>query len=578
MFRKLLLAAGLWLTAALVAPGAYARVEYFTINDYHSDITVEPNGRIEVVENIRLTFDTPRHGIFRDIPVRYVTDRGDHYETPLSVLSVTDGQGNDRTYDVSRDGSVKRIKIGDADKFVSGEQVYVIKYRVERMVTFFKDHDELFWNVTGNDWKAPIEAVSATITLKTEKAVTQPQGACYTGRYGSRESACTYSFSGNTARFECSRPLDAGEGFTVVFGFDRGLIAEPTGWQKFWWAVDLRNNWAAVIPLITLVWMFSAWWRRGRDPRTGESVAVQYEPPKMGGRSMNAAEVGVLIDESLDQRDISGAIIGLASQGYVKIQEGETERVLFSSTDYILTKLKPADDQLSQFERHLLSDLFEDGNEVRVSALSGKFYSHITDLRDELYDGLTDQRLFVRNPLKVRSTYTAMAFVVGVVTAVLSFFTATTVPLVGWGSGLLAGGIVALFGRIMPARTRQGVHIRQLIRGFQEFMMRADKDRLERMGADLFYKYLPYAIALNVTDQWAHAFAGLSLQPPNWYVPMSGYTMFNPVLFSHQISAGAGRIGNAAFSAPRGSGLSGGGGGGGGFSGGGGGGGGGGSW
>jgi len=93
----------------------------------------------------------------------------------------------------------------------------------------------------------------------------------------------------------------------------------------------------------------------------------------------------------------------------------------------------------------------------------------------------------------------------------------------------------------------------------------------------LFSKFLPYAIALDVTKNWAKAFEGVYQEKPDWYVPHGGIGVFHPYMFSTAVSSMAANVGSAMFSAPRGSG-SGGGGFGGGFSGGGFGGGGGGSW
>ena len=115
--------------------------------------------------------------------------------------------------------------------------------------------------------------------------------------------------------------------------------------------------------------------------------------------------------------------------------------------------------------------------------------------------------------------------------------------------------------------------------GFQEFLNRAEKDRLERMGdSSLFSRYLPYAMALGVADNWAKAFDGIFQEQPDWYVSPTGMGMFNAHVFSSSISSMASSVGSAMFSAPRSSGSGGGGFGGGGFSGGGFGGGGGGSW
>jgi uncharacterized membrane protein len=133
----------------------------------------------------------------------------------------------------------------------------------------------------------------------------------------------------------------------------------------------------------------------------------------------------------------------------------------------------------------------------------------------------------------------------------------------------------------MPAKTRTGSAAYVDILGFREFMSRAEKDRLERMkDKDLFSKFLPYAIALDVVDNWAKAFEGIYQEAPAWYTSPTGFRTFHPYTFSRSINAATSSLGSAMFSAPRGSGISGSGGGfsGGGFSGGGFGGGGGGSW
>jgi uncharacterized membrane protein len=132
----------------------------------------------------------------------------------------------------------------------------------------------------------------------------------------------------------------------------------------------------------------------------------------------------------------------------------------------------------------------------------------------------------------------------------------------------------------MPAKTKAGASAYMDALGFQEFMRRAEKDQLERMkDNDLFSKFLPYAIALDVVDNWAKAFEGIFQQQPQWYVSQSGFRTFSPYNFSRSLNSATSSLASAMYSAPRGSGISGGGGfSGGGSSGGGFGGGGGGSW
>jgi len=201
-------------------------------------------------------------------------------------------------------------------------------------------------------------------------------------------------------------------------------------------------------------------------------------------------------------------------------------------------------------------------------------------LKKVLYRELIRKKYFLVNPEKVRNLYAIIGIIIMVISGFLFSFLNPYSVGKSFFAGLLTGLPILAFARIMPAKTRAGATAYMDILGFQEFMNRAEKDRLERMGdKNLFSKFLPYAIALDVTDNWAKAFEGIYQEPPQWYVSPVGFRTFNPYLFSHSINSMTSNLGSAMFSAPRGSGGTGGGGfGGGGFSGGGFGGGGGRSW
>jgi uncharacterized membrane protein len=577
--------AGLLLLILLLGLSGSALAQYFTINDYRADITVNKDGTIDVTETIKVAFDESRHGIFREIPFKYRTDLGKTYRTPIKVYSVKDDQGNEWKYQVHKEGSVVNIRIGDAKRYVDGLQTYVISYRVENALLYFDDHDELYWNVTGNYWQAPINQASAVVTLNGVAKIANPQTACYTGDYGSNEKDCTFEPFANGARFATSRNLRTGEGLSVVLGWEKGLVAAPTAWQKFLWDINLAENWVFVLPFISFIFLFMRWFRFGRDPKVRESVVAMYEPPKYDNKPLIAAEVGTLIDESFDLRDITASIIGLAVKGYIKIDEQKKEGLIFDKTDYTLIKIKDEDNDLGPFEKELLKALFIDGgSEIEVSKLKNKFYLRLPILKELAYDSLVKKKYFDISPEKTKTKYAMMGIFIMIVGVVLSFLISADAPVKNIIALALTGMPFILFASAMPAKTSEGALANIHIRGFQEFMTRADKDRLERMGPkEIFYKYLPYAIALGVVDQWSKAFEGMTLEPPQWYGgyhPGMGMMMFSPVHFSNSLTAATSSLGSAIFSAPRGSGSGGRGGGfgGGGFSGGGHGGGGGGSW
>jgi len=534
-----------------------------------------------VKETIDVEFHQSRHGIYREIPFQYRDEFGKTITTPVRVLSVTDESGKAWKYQVTKTGPVINIRIGDSKRYVKGNQTYVITYEVENVILFFDDHDELYWNVTGNYWKAPIKEASATVSLITKKKSKNLMVAGYEGGYGSKEE-CGFEVYDNSGKFFTKRSLKMGEGLTIAFGWDKGLVSPPSSCKKFLWAMNIAENWVFLLPIFSFLYMTNRWYQKGRDPRVRESVAVMYEPPKFDNQPLTPAEVGMLIDEKLDPRDITSTIVGLAVKGYLKIEETKKEGLIFNKMDYYLKKVKNHDPSLNLFEIELMKALFPAALPgTLISDLKNKFYTNLDVLRKILDGELIRKKYFLSSPEKVKNSYLVAGILVFVFSVLAFVF---LIPNPGWKgiiAGILTGIPVLAFAKFMPVKTRMGAMAYMDILGFQEFMNRAEKDRLERMGdMNLFSKFLPYAIALDVADNWAKAFEGIYQDPPDWYVSPGGFRTFSPYAFTHSLNSVTSDLSSAMFSAPRGSGGGGGGGGfgGGGSSGGGFGGGGGGSW
>ncbi len=344
----------LFLLALLASP---ARGQDFTISTFHADIVINDDSSFTVKETLEVEFHRPKHGIYREIPFSYTDDLGSSTVTPMEILSVTDTGGRKWKTTVDNRNNVVHIRIGDKDKYVSGSQTYVIEYKVENALLFFDDHDELYWNVTGNYWNAPIKDASASVMLASKSRSAKLWASCYTGAYRSRESMCRYETFGTSAEFFLKKSLNPREGFTVAFGWDKGLVAPPSEWKML--LRRIKENWSFVLPVLSLLFMMNLWRKTGRDPRVRESVTVTYEPPKVGDRPLSPSEVGAIVDEKLDPRDITSSIVGLAVKGYIKIEETKREGLIFDSTDYYLTKLKEPDAELTSFERELMGSTFK---------------------------------------------------------------------------------------------------------------------------------------------------------------------------------------------------------------------------
>ncbi len=557
-----------------------ASAQDFTINDFDAFIAIDQDSSFTVKETLTVEFHRPRHGIYRDIPYRYTDSTGGIITTPTDILSVTDENSTPVKYSIIRQGNTIRVRIGDAKKYVSGVQKYEIFYKVENAILFFDDHDELYWNVTGNEWNASIKRARCMISLAG--AVTKEHWAsCYTGRKASRESACRNIPGENFIEFITTKPLQAEEGLTIAYGWDKGIVSSPTSLRKFLWSLNLKQNWVFILPVISFIIMLFIWMQTGRDPRVRESITVMYSPPEYLKVPLTPAEVGTMVDEKLDPRDITATIVGLAVKGYIKIEETKEEGIIFDKTDYYLKKTKDADASLTMFEQQLMLDVFGSMPGKMISELKNTFYKNLPTLKSSLYKELLRKKYFNTNPEHVVVTYSVIAIAVGFATAfgLVTLLEDSLGEIRTIASGVLTGLTVLCFAKFMPAKTREGSAVYMQILGFQEFMNRAERDQLQRIkDQNLFSNFFPYALALDVADNWAKAFEGIYQEPPDWYISPGGMRTFNPVSFNHSMHSAMTDMSSAMYSAPRGSGAGGSGSSGGGSSGGGFGGGGGGSW
>ena len=446
-----------------------------------------------------------------------------------------------------------------------------VVYTVSNGLRFFEDYDELYWNVTGDEWEVPIRRATAEVFLPD--GVTGLRAAAFTGGYGSRQSAATVEEVPGGFRFETTQALSFKEGLTVAVGWDPGVVARPTWWEhlgRFIWA-----NWPLVLPVLSLFGMWKLWSVRGKDPAL-RPIVPQYEPPK----GMAPAEVGTLIDNSPDMRDITATIVDLAVRGFLRIEEREPEGLLkaFKKNDYrfVLLKQEREWSDLHEHEIELLEGLFKSGDTVLLSDLQHQFYKVIPRIKSGIFSRLMDARYYDHRPDKMLAGWLVFGILViglGVPAGGALAKALTMSPASSMLGVALSGVPIVIFGIFMPARTVQGTRKLEEVLGFQEFLDKVESDRFKRMieSPEQFEAYLPYAMALQVDEQWAKAFEGMYAEgaSPHWYVGTRPGFHFRPGLFVANLNTMTKAAATTMASQPRSSGGSSFGGGGGGFSGGG---------
>jgi len=578
--------------SAVALSGAAAHAdEGWVITSFHSDIRIAPDATVIVQEDIRVDFGSQQHhGIFRTIPVRYrYDDTHDRYYT-LEVRGVTDGSTPLlHTDSVASDNEV--IKIGDPGVLVSGQHRYVITYAVFGVLNSYSDHDELFWNVDGALWPVPKQSVSATVHLPSPAF---QKAACYQGPPGSTQ-ACQSSGAGVLANYASTRALASGEEMSVVTALTKSTLIIPPpmleprlrSFPQDAFDVNPLTVGVALLVLVAgigfVVWN---WLTHGRDrayltqyyltndPKehaaplvSGQPVVVEFEPPQ----NLRPAELGLILDERADPKDLTATIVDLAVRGFLTIAEVPGKK------DWVLTQARNWDPaEIMPYENTILAGLFAGRQQVTLSDLRGTFTVELRTAERQMYQDAMSHKWFSSSPQQSRAAWGCLGI------GLLSAGIAATIFLglqLGWGligvAVVIVGIVMTISFPFMTQRTAAGRDLLQHTLGFRLYMTTAEKYRQQFAAkAEIFTQLLPYAIVFGTVTLWAKAFEGIDTSANNnWYV---GPGPFQAGFLAGSLQSMNSSISSAIAFTPSGGSASGFGGGG--FSGGGGGGGGGGSW
>lgn len=538
------------------------------IISYHSDIDIALDGSMLVTETLRVRAEgiDIRRGIYRDFPTDYRDRLGNHYVVAFDVLGIT-RDGLSEPWRSERIGNGVRVYIGDENTLLQpGEYTYLIRYSTDRQLGFFDDHDELYWNVTGNGWGFSILNASAIVNLPIDVPASDMSLTAFTGYEGSTQQNYTGSLQDGSAAFSITQTLAPREGLSIVVTWPKGIIAEPTAVQQAGYLLlDNRGLLLMLLAfLLSLAYLYKSWTHVGRDPEAG-TVFPHYQPPK----GYSPASTRYISKMGYDNKAFSAAIINLAVKGYLTISK--------IGDEYTLSK-EESDNPLAAGEKILLTTLFNEEDTIaldpeNLTTISKAKKAHSSALKNDYNKIYFNLNSFVLLPSLIG---TLILFGIVAITGGLT-------PMAGVLFVLTEALHVAFF-FLMRAPSIKGRRLLDKLEGFKLYLEVAEQDDLNLKNPpdrtpELFERYLPFALALGVEQAWAEqfteVFAKLEIEQGRSYHPVwygGAFHRNNIGEFTTDIGANFNTAISAATTAPGSSS------GGGGFSGGGGGGGGGGGW
>lgn len=549
------------------------------IISFHSDITVNSDASINVLETIQVYADGDKikRGIYRE------------FAEPFPVTRI-ERNGRPENHHFGLDNGKRQLYFGSEDVILSpGVYTYTLEYHVVREIRDIDTHDEVYWNVTGNEWDFTIESASARVILPNGINANELGLEAYTGGMGAKGQDYIAEINPNgEASYQSTRPLIAGEGLTIVTTFPKGFVKHPPLYSRIVPRSFLMGgSWVALIsPLLLLVYFTVAWMMVGRDPVKGRILPVEHPP-----RELSAAACHYIQNMAYDQKAFTVTLISMAIKGAMQIKT-YTEKVnkIVPQAKYSISRIEEGEAALNAEEAQVYDALFADKDELMLSQSNQKYFAAgqkaLWDTlkstygtgyfnRNGRYFGvgllLMYALLFRSGYLYGASTFWVSIFLtlwlsawtVGVIALWLASFgfarksnlpAAIALAVVAmffslfevFGIGMLIGLVslpfaIALlidtvllyvFARLIKAPTRKGRVILDQLEGFRAFLRGEGQHRFakgaEESFEEVYERYLPYAMVVGEEQDWSNAFESALTQStrkdrtqvhytPTWY-------------------------------------------------------------
>ncbi len=553
------------------------------ILNFDSYIIVNKNASIDVTENITVHTNQDRilHGIVRRLPMRYVDSYGITRHTRYLLQQILLGQ-QPVTYHTEISNNQFAIYMGKLDTLLApGDYTYTIQYHVNNAVNFLKDADELYWNITGNEWDFPILKIQTIVQLPEGANISHYAG--YTGKVAAKEQDFkVIELAKNKFEFVSIRPFAPGAGFTIAVSWPKGFIIQPTWKQKV--KIEIEENRGNYIALeitgILLIYFLLIWFYFSRHPKK-ETIIPLSEPPQ----NLSPAAMRYIINMGVDSKTFSAAVVSMAAKGALTIdnqkgvftlyeksrtaplaaEEQNAFNALFKNSQSV-TLISGASETVKLTEINLYKSLIQQFKKLyfvtnfiymvpaiilsllalisTISVFSSQIIQNLFSmiilaiftvvavyLLRKAWPNITTAYYFpsastIKHALS--SSLFAIIFTAAVVIGLIMMVASNSIFSVALLLLLVALNLI--FRSLLKAPTKTGQTIMEQIQGFKLFLKTTERYRLqqwmqEKNAPEVFEKYLPYAIALDIENEWGEKFNALlseagidsSKYQPAWY-------------------------------------------------------------
>ena len=585
----------------------------YVIDKYDVNIIVNENNTFDITETITVNFNESKHGINRIIPLINRIERKNGTRTTNRVL--IDNVMVNHEFNARKENGNYVIQIGSSDKTLFGKETYIIKYTYNIGKDPIENYDEVYFDIIGDGWDTVINNVTFKVSMP--KKFDSKKLEFLSGDELLTNDKIKYNIENNIIEGNYNGVLY--ESLTI------DLKLSENYFKGDFLNLSIYTYLMIIIPAACLLIAFVLWYLFSHNKKVVESVG--FYPPE----GYNSLEVGFLYKGYADKKDVTSLLIYLANKGYLKISEIEEKALFLKKKGFKITKLKDYDGD-NLYERVFLNGLFKNNDEVTSSDLQGSFYATTSQILSDINSDENKDKIVKKNTilkvilivlfcvssfatlvlpifeytnsviiLKVILTYVVIIpfiiitfvsklklisrFIVSIlilgitqlyleldgVMTVIKLFDVNFIYILGMMIGIVSILFISYLFK-QKQRTNFGNEILYKIKGFKNYLVTAEKERLEdnvKKDPEYFYNILPYTYVLNISNKWIKKFQTISMQNPSWCDTMNSLdfindtfnTTYSMVSYSGSLGGGADSSSGGSSSGGSSSGGSGGGGG-----------------
>lgn len=484
-----------------------SKADGFTIEEFNLILDVKEDNKVDVTEEITVNwYEYGHHGIYRFIPtwLEYTGKDGKTIKRRSEVSGLVAIGEQYTTDSVGRDKL--RVKIGSANRTLPlGLYTYTISYEYDMGEDPFNNFDEFIFHAFGDFWGTPIENSSIQINMPKEFDKSKVKFWADKERNKELTSLVDYYVEGNTL-YARLNGYKLNQSLTVDIELPEGYF------------VGGSNNYGntsktiSIIIIIGTLGMLLLWWKFGKDNEKAPET-IEFYPPE----DMDPSEIGYVYGRQTGKKLTIALIVGLASKGYIRIEEDEkkSHRKIIKENIEKRNKSK----KLTEAEAIVYKALFEDGGNETDLSTNTTFYKTF----DEISKNLDSRLKYKINDSKAR-TAKIISWSWTILAGSLSFFSffsfADLKPQLSflYTLSFIAAAVSFFLSTIMGKKTTYGEEITAKVLGFKDYLENAEKEQLELLvekNANYFYDILPYAYVLNISKKWINKFENIPI-PDNY--------------------------------------------------------------